>query len=251
MYVGHLATGLLVNSLVPMVPAAPIMYGAGFLDMLDGLFALIGVNHVKGNLDAGPYIYFDLVFVDWDHSLLMAAVWSVLFGVGAAQVYKSSPVSPSTVGVAAALSSFAHWLGDVPFHAADLAQRPYSSTHYGWGWWPRFMNWSWVFEGVLTGVCLGLAAVMYTRRAGGSFTRSGLAQWSSFGGVVAVHVALFANLSPWLSPMQFVATLPPPTDQRVYGALTAAGFILPGWLLTRMLDRADVQVFEARTAKRA
>jgi hypothetical protein len=39
-----------------------------------------GSEHRHPEPHAGPYLFFDLTFIDWDHSLLMAAFWSVVWG---------------------------------------------------------------------------------------------------------------------------------------------------------------------------
>ena len=57
----------------------PIMLGVGFMDILDGLLIVAGVDRVTPNLNSGPYLFFDLTFVDWDHSLLMAIVLSLIW----------------------------------------------------------------------------------------------------------------------------------------------------------------------------
>jgi hypothetical protein len=51
-------------------------------------------------------------------------------------------------------------------------------------------------------------------------------------------VVLFLNLSPWLSPMKHVATLNEPAAHVVHGILVTMGFVLPGLLLTWLIERA-------------
>lgn len=42
MYVGHFAIGLAIKARHPEIPALPILLGVGFLDILDGLFIIVG-----------------------------------------------------------------------------------------------------------------------------------------------------------------------------------------------------------------
>lgn len=81
MYVGHFAIGLAIKARYPKIPAIPIMMGVGFLDLLDGIFIILGFNTVTPNLNSGPYLFFDLTFIDWDHSLLAAVFWSAIWGL--------------------------------------------------------------------------------------------------------------------------------------------------------------------------
>ena len=79
MYVGHFAIGVAIKSVSPKTPTLPIMLGVGFTDIIDGLLIIAGADRVTPNLNSGPYLFFDLTFIDWDHSLLMATVLSLLW----------------------------------------------------------------------------------------------------------------------------------------------------------------------------
>lgn len=57
------------------------MLGVGLLDIINGLFIIAGIDTVTPNLLALPYLYFDLTFIDWDHSFLMALLWSTIWGL--------------------------------------------------------------------------------------------------------------------------------------------------------------------------
>lgn len=235
MYVGHFAGGVLIKALCPNTPSLPIIFGVGWLDIIDGVLVMLGIDHVRPNPAAGPYLFFDLVFVDWDHSLLMAVIFSAVWAVMMKSKYGTS--APEGLALISALAVFSHWLGDVPFHNLDLAAYPYSEKHFGWGWWGRFLTMSWVYEGVFSAVCLGLAAFIFSRR-------SVDIKWT-----LLVHGALFLNLSPWLSPMKFVATLGHPTDYLVHGALVTVGFVAPGYILCRLLDKSEEEGLKRTLAK--
>jgi hypothetical protein len=51
--------------------------------------------------------------------------------------------------------------------------------------------------------------------------------------------ALLVQLSPWLSPMKYVATLERPSADIVHGLLVAAGFVTPGLLFTWLINRDE------------
>ena len=219
MYVGHFAIGLAIKARYPKVPALPIMMGVGFLDLLDGIFILLGFNTVTPNLASGPYLFFDLTFIDWDHSLLAALFWSMIWGL--------LFVKHRAVAAVAALAAFSHFIADWPMHNSDLALYPHSIEHYGYGLWGKLGTLAWVIEGVFSAV-LAVYAWRISARRGVSLV------WPC-----AVLVVLFLQLSPVASPMKFVATLQEPLTHILHGALVSLGFLIPGLLLTRLLDRAE------------
>lgn len=219
MYVGHFAIGLAIRARYPKVPALPIMMGVGFLDLLDGIFILLGFNTVTPNLASGPYLFFDLTFIDWDHSLLAALFWSVIWGL--------LFIKHRAVAAVAALAAFSHFIADWPMHNSDLALYPYSIEHYGYGLWGKLGTLAWVLEGTFSAV-LAVYAWRISARRGVSLV------WPC-----AVLVVLFLQLSPLASPMKFVATLQEPLTHILHGALVSLGFLIPGLLLTWLLDRAE------------
>ena len=116
MYVGHFAIGVAIKSVSPKTPTLPIMLGVGLMDIVDGLLIVAGVDRVTPNLNSGPYLFFDLTFIDWDHSLLMAIVLSLVW----AAVFWSD----KRTAVIASLAVFSHFLADWPVHNHDLALYP-------------------------------------------------------------------------------------------------------------------------------
>ncbi|MEQ8044338.1 hypothetical protein ABQW67_15725 [Xanthomonas hortorum] len=149
MYVGHFAIGLALKASFPGIPTLPLLLGVGFLDILDGIFIMLGWDIVTPNFAAGPYLFFDLTFIDWDHSLLAAVVWSVVW---ACLFWKDRRIA-----VLAFVASFSHFLADWPMHNNDLALLPHSQTHFGLGLWGRLGTASWVIEGVFVVVLAAYA----------------------------------------------------------------------------------------------
>lgn len=219
MYVGHFAVGLALKAKSPKTPTLPLMLGVGILDVLDGLFIIFGWNTVTPNLLAGPYLFFDLTFIDWDHSLVAALFWSLLWG---ALFLRHRPVA-----VLAFVAAFSHFVADWPMHNNDLALLPYSSTHFGLGAWGKLGTMSWWMEG-------GFAALL-TAYAYQSAAKRGV-NWAW---PCVVMGFLFLNLSPWLSPMKQVATLSEPAAHLVHGALVTTGFLLPGLVMVWLINRAE------------
>lgn len=219
MYVGHFAIGLAIKARLPDVPALPILLGVGFLDILDGLFIMAGFDRVTPNLGAGPYLFFDLTFIDWDHSLLMAVIWSLVWG--------AFFIRRPKVALVAAAAAFSHFLADWPMHNSDLAIYPHSNDHLGYGLWGKWGTASWIAEGMFAAVLCAYAWVL-ERKRGVSLL------WPC-----VVLAVIFVNLSPWLSPMKWIATLDEPAAHLAHGALVTLGFAVPGLLLTWMSNRAE------------
>src|SRR5450830_1527515 len=121
MYAGHFAIGLALQSRIPRRPAWPI---------------LLGGDQVSPNPAAGPYLYFGLRFIDWDHSLLAAGLWSGAWGL---LCWRRSRALAAW-GLVAALS---HLVADWPVHNHDLALFPFSEQHVGAGLWARLGPWAW------------------------------------------------------------------------------------------------------------
>lgn len=219
MYVGHFAIGLAMKAYAPKAKPLPIILGVGFLDVIDGLLIMLGADRVTPNLHAGPYLFFDLTFIDWDHSLLMAIVLSLIWGALFLKDRKLAGL--------AALACFSHFLADLPMHNADLALFPYAAQHMGFGLWGKMGTGSWILEGMFCAALVSLAWVVSAKR-GVSLL------WPT-----VVMAVLFFNMSPWLSPMKTVATFSEPAAHMVHGLLVTAGFLLPGILLSWLLVRAE------------
>lgn len=230
MFVGHFATGLAIKSFAPKVKALPIIMGVGLIDVLDGVFIMAGANQVEPNLDAGPYLFFDLVFIDWDHSLLMALIWSSIWGL----IFLRNGRATAALAFGAAIS---HWLTDLPLHNADLAVYPFSQYEFGFGLWGSLHTGAWVLEGIYSAIMIGIAWWKFRSRA------------VSLVWPIMICLILFVNLSPWLSPMKLVAGLGDPADYLLHGALVTLGFLVPGFILSWLVDRGERRAEEARTAQ--
>ena len=231
MYVGHFAIGLALKARYPAVPALPIVLGAGFLDILDGIFIVLGWDRVTANLLAGPYLFFDNTFIDWDHSLLAALCWSAIWG--------ALFLRDKRVVALAFVASLSHFFADWPVHNNDLALYPHAEAHLGYGLWGKLGTASWVLEGVFAAVLVAYAWVTSARR-GVSLL------WPAI-----VLVVLFLNLSPWLSPMKHIAGLDEPMAHLLQGSLVTLGFLAPGALLIWLVDRAEASSLQGgrRTAR--
>jgi hypothetical protein len=219
MYIGHFAIGLALKAKFPKTPALPILLGVGFLDILDGVFIILGWNVVTPNLHAGPYLFFDLTFIDWDHSLVAALFWSVVWGL--------LFIKDKRVALIAFIACFSHFVADWPMHNNDLALFPYSDEHMGLGAWGKLGTVSWILEGIFAAVLTTYAWFESAKRG---------ANWTW---LVVIMALLFLNLSPWLSPMKHLATLTEPSAHLLHGVMVTVGFLLPGVIMIWLINRAE------------
>jgi hypothetical protein len=122
------------------------MVGVGFLDLIFAVGVGLGVE--GGTLQH--------LVTPWSHSLLMAAFWSMSYGMA----FWRAGVRVSAVMVAAV---FSHWLLDLVSHRPDMQLWPYSRMELGYG--PLFGGLGGWFELAIS--VLGLAIyVRWARRPG-------------------------------------------------------------------------------------
>ena len=226
MYTGHFAAGLALTARERRVSPWAIFVGVGFIDLLDGALVAAGVERVKPDL-AVP-LGFDLDFIDWDHSLLMACVWSLVFGLGAYWVFGRD----RRTGAFAGLAAISHIVLDLVVHNGDIALYPYARTHLGLYVWRDYPTGSYFLELALDLACAAYFVVR-GRKAGVP------AKWIA----APVALLLFIHLNWWppLNPMRLVAAhVPMPRAMTIHGMLVVAGFVVPGlifgWLC---IDRAN------------
>src|SRR5437763_5915127 len=80
MGIGHLAVGFAAKRAVPRVSLAVLLFAAAFVDVLWGLFVLIGLEHARTQPGATRAMPFDLYDYPISHSLLGGILWALLFG---------------------------------------------------------------------------------------------------------------------------------------------------------------------------
>src|SRR5258708_23811330 len=111
MFVGHYGVRFAVKSVDRKIPLWLLFLGVQFVDILWGIFVLIGIEKVRivpGTTASSPL---DLYYMPYTHSLLGSIGWSVL----AALLFKIS--SRARVSREAAIyigvAVFSHWILDL------------------------------------------------------------------------------------------------------------------------------------------
>jgi len=130
MLIGHFAVAFAAKRAVPAVSLGTLFLAAQFIDGLWPIFNLLGLEHVE--IAPGDTAFTPLRFVHYPitHSLLMCAVWAVLFG---AEYYLVRRYRAGALMVAALVMS--HWILDFVTHRPDLPLYPGGSTYLGLGLW--------------------------------------------------------------------------------------------------------------------
>ena len=137
MYAGHYAAGLAIKAARPQAPTWAVLLGVGFLDVLFGIFVMLGIERVTVTPGMSPG--FALDFIDWSHSLAMSIVWAAVFS---SFFWRRGQAIVLTL----AFAVFSHFLLDWPMHPSDLALWPHSSIHVGLVLWQRLPVGWWFVE---------------------------------------------------------------------------------------------------------
>ena len=130
MFIGHFAVGFAVKKAAPQIKLGTLFFAAQFLDLLWPLLIIAGIEHVRINPNALPFLRLDFYDYPLSHSLLTSFIWSGLVGV-AYYLIKKSKRQAFIVGCVV----FSHWLLDFISHAPDLPLAPGVSTFVGLGLW--------------------------------------------------------------------------------------------------------------------
>ena len=207
MFIGHFGLGFGLKRAAPAFSLGTLFLAVQFVDLLWPTFLLLGVEHVE--IAPGITAVTPLDFTDYpiSHSLLMTAVWGVLFG-GVCWATKKSRVGAVVCGIAV----ISHWFLDWLVHRPDLPLYPGAGPMLGLGLWNSLPA-TLVLEFAI--FAIGLAVYLRATRA---IDRTGtLGLWALAAFLVVVHLG---NL---FGP-------PPPSVQAVAWAgqaqwlLVAAGY---------------------------
>jgi len=129
MFIGHFAVGLAAKRAAPRTSLGTLTLAAVFLDALWPLFLLLGVE--RADLKPGPnsFLFLDFTYYPISHSLLLALVWSALFGI----VYLSR-TKYAAGALWVGLLILSHWILDFIVHVPDLPLWP-GGPRVGLGLW--------------------------------------------------------------------------------------------------------------------
>jgi hypothetical protein len=205
MGIGHFAVGLAAKHAVPRVSLALLLLATQLVDVLWGIFVLLGIEHARirpGITAASP---FDLYDYPISHSLLGGILWALLFG-GGYFLFRRYRAGAVMLGFLV----LSHWVLDVISHRPDMPVLP-NGPYLGLGLWNSVPATILVEEAML---CAG--AVLYFRATKSGGTVSTLGVWAM--------LALFAiiGVAGTLGP-------PPPSIAAAAAAGPVGAVILIPW----------------------
>jgi membrane-bound metal-dependent hydrolase YbcI (DUF457 family) len=181
MFVGHFGVAFASKKFAPRTNLAVAILASEFVDVVWPIFVLLGIEKVRivpGLMAVSP---FDFVSYPWSHSLLMAIVWSVIFG----GVYYAIRRDGKAATVMA-LVVVSHWFLDFLTHRPDLQLAPGLAGKYGLGLWDSRVCTYIVELAIYFG---GVAIYAQTTRA-----RDGKGRWGFISYVALLLILYIVNL---------------------------------------------------------
>jgi hypothetical protein len=104
------------------------------LDVLFCVDIATGAEKMRITPHFTAYNPYDLYWMPWSHSLLGAAVWSIVVALAWLGIARNQPTrGREAVILGAAVLS--HWVLDFPMHTPDLQLVPWSAMRVGLGLW--------------------------------------------------------------------------------------------------------------------
>jgi hypothetical protein len=216
MFIGHFAAGMAGKSLAPRASLGTYVAAAIFLDLLWPVFLLAGIETVRIVPGILPFSPFDFVSYPWSHSLLFAAIWSVVFG----GVYHALRRDAATARMLGAVV-FSHWVLDWVTHRPDLPLAPGVSFRTGLGLWRSIPG------TVAIEVTLFLLAAWWYART--TEALDGVGRWALIGLVATLLLIYGATLGP----------PPAPGQEKMIAVVGLSGILFPVW--AAWIDRHRVR----------
>ena len=130
MFIGHFGIALAAKRAAPRTSLGVLVAAAQLLDLIWPPLVLAGIEKVRIEPGNTRFTPLDFESYPWSHSLLMAALWSIVAAAAywAAKRYRRGAL---VIGLAV----FSHWLLDFITHRPDLPLYPGSRVYAGLGLW--------------------------------------------------------------------------------------------------------------------
>ncbi len=202
MFIGHFAVGLALKRATPRTSLGVLVAAPQLLDLLWPWFLLLGWERVHIEPANPPFLRLGFDSYPISHSLVMAAVWGLVF----ASIF-ARRARLWWILVAAVVS---HWVLDWVTHRPDLPLAPWRSPKAGLGLWYS------------TAATLAIEFAMF---AAGVWLYVGTTRDRGRPGHLAV--GLFAAVLALIYVGSVVG--PPPPDVRVLATSALAIWLVPLW----------------------
>jgi len=128
-FLGHFAVAFAMKRTAPRVNLATLFAAAQFPDLLWPVLVAAGVERVAIAPGITAFTPLDFVSYPWSHSLLLVAIWGLLFGAVHFLRARSTVVAWVLAGLVVS-----HWVLDYVSHRPDMPLYPGSARH-GLGLW--------------------------------------------------------------------------------------------------------------------
>jgi len=217
-FIGHYGVSIAAKRWSPRTSLGWLFLAVQMLDVLFALFVLAGIEKLRivhGFTAFNPY---DLYSMPYSHSLVGAAFWAALAGIGWWLATRAPSRERGIAAVLIAGAVFSHFVLDVPMHTPDMPLGPGSaSPKIGLGLWNHRE--------------LAIAAELVVLVAGGAlYLRTTRARSRG----AAVATAAFAAALVALT----IATpfLPDPPSARTFAVEALAGYVVLA-AIAALIDR--------------
>lgn len=115
MFIGHFGVALAAKKISPKISLGVLFAAGQLLDLIWPIAVFLGLETAAHNHSLHTFNSLDLISVPYSHSLGMAFIWSILFGV--LMKVMGHPVKTAVV---IAFVVFSHWILDFVTHVPDL-----------------------------------------------------------------------------------------------------------------------------------
>lgn len=130
MFIGHFAAGFASKKINDSLSLAMMFIAVQFLDLLWPILVLLGIETVSIQEGITKLTPLDFTYYPYSHSLFMAIVWGLIFGV----VYFMRTRKKQHAVILGVLV-LSHWVFDFLVHRPDLPLSPFSDYKVGLGLW--------------------------------------------------------------------------------------------------------------------
>lgn len=201
MFIGHFGVGFGAKKATTEISLGTLFLAAQLLDLLWPTFVLFGWERVEiqpGNTDMTPL---NFTYYPISHSLLMACLWGIVFGLVYYLIRKNRRGS-----VILGLLVVSHWVLDLLVHRPDLPLYPGGSIYVGFGLW-NHTTLALILEGIIFigGVWLYISATRPKNKVGS------ISLYAMIGLLVIIYITnLFGSPPPsveaigWAGELQWV-----------------------------------------------
>jgi membrane-bound metal-dependent hydrolase YbcI (DUF457 family) len=130
MFIGHFAAAFATKKVSNSLSLALMFIAVQFLDLIWPILVLLGVETVSIEAGITKLTPLDFTSYPYSHSLFMAIVWGLLFGL----IYFVFTKKRQNALLLGALV-VSHWFLDLIVHRPDLPLSPFSDLKVGFGLW--------------------------------------------------------------------------------------------------------------------